>query len=192
MWNSLKKCHIWCIFKKPTKYIWFSKKAPSQTFKTQLASTINELEMNNYTKRTIMPSITKLNYPVWANIDRFELPLDMTVLEDMMPMDYLARFVSVSSSRRQLYNKVFVRFRSLKDSMLNEEVCKNRWSCHYILIGYIIDTPNCLLTIFRQRYLLWSWWWALPLTPIFKINSGRLWVSFSKHMSQSSSITRSF
>jgi len=52
---------------------------------------------------------------------RFELPLDMTVLEDMMPMDYLARFVSVSSSRRQLYNKVFVRFRSLKDSMLNEE-----------------------------------------------------------------------
>ena len=116
----------------------------------------------------------------------------MTVLEDMMPMDYLARFVSVSSSRRQLYNKVFVRFRSLKDSMLNEEVCKNRWSCHYIWIGYIIDTPNCLLTIFRLRYLLWSWWWALPLTPIFKINYGRLWVSFSRHMSQSSSITRLF
>ena len=53
---------------------------------------------------------------------RFELPLDMQVLQDMTPLDYLARYVSVSSSRRQLYNKVYVRHRSLKDSMLNEVV----------------------------------------------------------------------
>ena len=37
---------------------------------------------------------------------RFELPLNMSVLSDMLPLDYLQRYVSVSSSRRQLYNKV--------------------------------------------------------------------------------------
>ena len=53
---------------------------------------------------------------------RFELPLDMQVLHTMTPLDYLARYVSISSSRRQLYNKVYCRHRSLKDNMLNETV----------------------------------------------------------------------
>ena len=51
---------------------------------------------------------------------RFELPLDISVLSKMVPLDYLSRYVSVSSSRRQLYNKVFVRHRSLKDGLLND------------------------------------------------------------------------
>ena len=53
---------------------------------------------------------------------RFELPLDISVLSEMTPLDYVSRYVSVSSSRRQLYNKVFVKHRSLKDGLLNEEV----------------------------------------------------------------------
>ena len=53
---------------------------------------------------------------------RFELPLNISVLCEMSPLDYVSRYVSVSSSRRQLYNKVFVRHRSLKDGLLNEEV----------------------------------------------------------------------
>ena len=52
---------------------------------------------------------------------RFELPLDISLLSEMSPLDYLQRHVSISSSRRQLYNKVFVRYRSLKDGLLNEE-----------------------------------------------------------------------
>lgn len=52
---------------------------------------------------------------------RFELPLNISLLSEMTPLDYLQRHVSVSSSRRQLYNKVFVRHRSLKDGLLNEE-----------------------------------------------------------------------
>ena len=55
---------------------------------------------------------------------RFELPLDMSMLEDMTPVDYLERHVSVSSFRRQLYNKVYCRNRSLKDGMLNDEVIR--------------------------------------------------------------------
>ena len=46
----------------------------------------------------------------------------MQVLNSMTPLDYLARYVSISSSRRQLYNKVYTRHRSLKDNMLNETV----------------------------------------------------------------------
>ena len=53
---------------------------------------------------------------------RFELPLNISVLTEISPLDYVSRYVSVSSSRRQLYNKVFVRHRSLKDGLLNEEV----------------------------------------------------------------------
>ena len=37
---------------------------------------------------------------------RFELPLDISVLVTLTPLDYLSRYVSISSSRRQLYNKV--------------------------------------------------------------------------------------
>ena len=39
---------------------------------------------------------------------RFELPLDISVLVTLTPLDYLSRYVSISSSRRQLYNKVYV------------------------------------------------------------------------------------
>jgi hypothetical protein len=60
---------------------------------------------------------------------RFELPLDISVLSDMTPLEYLARYVSVSSSRRQLYNVVFVRNRSLKDGLLNDEVSPLYYKC---------------------------------------------------------------
>ena len=53
---------------------------------------------------------------------RFELPLDMSLLADMTPIEYLTRYVNVSSARRQLYDKVFVRHRSLKDGNLTDEV----------------------------------------------------------------------
>ena len=53
---------------------------------------------------------------------RFELPLDIAQLNVMTPLDYLSRYVSVSSSRRLLYNKVFVRHRNLRDGLLNDEV----------------------------------------------------------------------
>ncbi len=44
------------------------------------------------------------------------------MLREMSPVDYLSRFVTVSSARRQLYDLVFVRHRSLKDGMLTDEV----------------------------------------------------------------------
>lgn len=53
---------------------------------------------------------------------RFELPIDMSELTEMTPVEYLSRYVAVSSTRRQLYDKVFVRHRSLKDGMLSDEV----------------------------------------------------------------------
>lgn len=37
---------------------------------------------------------------------RFELPLDMSTLAGMEPVDFLARHVTVTTSRRQLYDKV--------------------------------------------------------------------------------------
>ena len=37
---------------------------------------------------------------------RFELPLDMSSLAGMEPVDFLARHVTVTTSRRQLYDKV--------------------------------------------------------------------------------------
>ena len=37
---------------------------------------------------------------------RFELPLDMNTLAGMEPVDFLARHVTVTTSRRQLYDKV--------------------------------------------------------------------------------------
>ena len=37
---------------------------------------------------------------------RFELPLDMASLGGMSPVDYLARHVTLTTSRRQLYDKV--------------------------------------------------------------------------------------
>ena len=53
---------------------------------------------------------------------RFELPLDMSSLSSMTPVDYLSRHVTISSSRRQLYDKVFTRHRSQRDGLLSEEV----------------------------------------------------------------------
>lgn len=46
--------------------------------------------------------------------------MDISVLSTLKPLDYLSRYVSISSSRRQLYNKVYVKHRSLKDGLLNE------------------------------------------------------------------------
>lgn len=37
---------------------------------------------------------------------RFELPLDMAELASLTPVQFLARHVTISSSRRQLYDKV--------------------------------------------------------------------------------------
>ena len=56
------------------------------------------------------------------NSARFELPLDISSLSGMTPVQYLARHVTVSSSRRQLYDKVFSRNRSSRDGLLTEEV----------------------------------------------------------------------
>ena len=56
------------------------------------------------------------------NSARFELPLDMSSLMNMTPVQYLSRHVTVSSSRRQLYDKVFSRYRSSRDGLLTEEV----------------------------------------------------------------------
>ena len=56
------------------------------------------------------------------NSARFELPLDMSSLMSMTPVQYLSRHVTVSSSRRQLYDKVFSRYRSSRDGLLTEEV----------------------------------------------------------------------
>ena len=43
---------------------------------------------------------------------RFELPLDMNTLVGMEPVDFLARHVTVTTSRRQLYDKVNLRYRA--------------------------------------------------------------------------------
>ena len=56
------------------------------------------------------------------NSARFELPLDISCLSKMTPVQYLAGHVTVSSSRRQLYDKVYSRNRSSKDGLLSEEV----------------------------------------------------------------------
>ena len=37
---------------------------------------------------------------------RFELPLDMSSLVNMTPVEYLSKHVTITSSRRQLYDKV--------------------------------------------------------------------------------------
>ena len=69
---------------------------------------------------------------------RFELPLDMSSLVNMTPVEYLAKHVTITSSRRQLYDKVknknyfhyifiyneskvFTRNRSSRDGLLTEE-----------------------------------------------------------------------
>ncbi|CAB4056469.1 unnamed protein product [Lepeophtheirus salmonis] len=52
---------------------------------------------------------------------RFELPMELSLLNGISPIEYLSRYVSVSNSRRLLYDKVFVRHRSLKDGLLNDE-----------------------------------------------------------------------
>ena len=53
---------------------------------------------------------------------RFELPLDLGSMANTTPVQYLSRHVSVSSSRRQLYDKVFTRHRSQRDGLLTEEL----------------------------------------------------------------------
>ena len=53
---------------------------------------------------------------------RFELPLDIASLVSMTPVNYLSSHVTVNSSRRQLYDKVFTRNRSQRDGLLTEEV----------------------------------------------------------------------
>lgn len=60
---------------------------------------------------------------------RFELPLDMNSLVSMTPVDYLSRHVTISSSRRQLYDKVFSRHRSQRDGLLSEEVRCEEYDC---------------------------------------------------------------
>eukprot|EP00090_Calanus_glacialis_P038992 TRINITY_DN67934_c0_g1_i1.p1 TRINITY_DN67934_c0_g1~~TRINITY_DN67934_c0_g1_i1.p1 ORF type:complete len:174 (-),score=60.79 TRINITY_DN67934_c0_g1_i1:32-553(-) len=45
----------------------------------------------------------------------------MNSLSSMTPVDYLSRHVTISSSRRQLYDKVFSRHRSQRDGLLSEE-----------------------------------------------------------------------
>ena len=55
---------------------------------------------------------------------RFELPLNMSVLTEMVPINYLSKLVAISSARRQLYDKVFVRHRSLKDGLLTDDVSR--------------------------------------------------------------------
>ena len=56
---------------------------------------------------------------------RFELPLDIASLVVMTPVSYLSSHVTVNSSRRQLYDKVFTRNRSQRDGLLTEEVKTN-------------------------------------------------------------------
>ena len=53
---------------------------------------------------------------------RFELPLDINSLSGMTPVDYLSRHVTISSSRRQLYDLVVSRHRSQRDGLLSKEV----------------------------------------------------------------------
>ena len=60
---------------------------------------------------------------------RFELPLDIGSLVVMSPVDYLSSHVTVNSSRRQLYDKVFTRNRSQRDGLLTEEV---NWQIFYV------------------------------------------------------------
>lgn len=53
---------------------------------------------------------------------RFELPVSISQLADMSPVEYLSRHVAVTPARRHLYNQVFVRHRSLKDGLLTDDV----------------------------------------------------------------------
>lgn len=52
---------------------------------------------------------------------RFELPVSISQLADMSPVEYLSRHVAVTPARRHLYNQVFVRHRSLKDGLLTDD-----------------------------------------------------------------------
>ena len=56
-----------------------------------------------------------------CSLSRFSLPLDFGQLAGMSVVSYLGRYVSVGTSRRQLYDKVFTRNRSSRDGLLTEE-----------------------------------------------------------------------
>ena len=59
---------------------------------------------------------------------RFELPLDMSSLVNMTPVEYLSKHVTITSSRRQLYDKVKQDGPSLESSSyLNVTL---RYLCH--------------------------------------------------------------
>ena len=51
---------------------------------------------------------------------RFELPLDMNTLAGMEPVDFLARHVTVTTSRRQLYDKVKLESRASHENFKHE------------------------------------------------------------------------
>ncbi|PSN51473.1 hypothetical protein C0J52_00707 [Blattella germanica] len=52
---------------------------------------------------------------------RFELPLDSRFLNTMTPMEYIRNYVSISSGRRLLYNRVFNRHRKVLEEEEEED-----------------------------------------------------------------------
>ncbi|XP_066995852.2 uncharacterized protein [Anabrus simplex] len=79
-------------------------------------------------------SLPPTNTDLWLSLPRvfsresvrFELPLDLRKLNTMTPLEYLHNYVSVSSGRKLLYNRVFNRHREEPEDDDDEEEEANR------------------------------------------------------------------
>ena len=63
---------------------------------------------------------------------RFELPMDMRLLEKMTPLQYLDKYCVVTSRRQMLYDKIFFKHKNSQSGKLGFQVC-------YLLFIYSIS-----------------------------------------------------
>jgi len=71
---------------------------------------------------------------VWMNgrlalskqASRFELPIDLRSLETMTPLEYLRKYCIVTSRRRMLYDKIYMKYRDGRTGNLGYHVSGRR------------------------------------------------------------------